>query len=344
MDRKRLLILFGGCSSEHEVSLQSAHAVLSHLDSSRFEAIPVGITRAGEWLFLGQRWETMMDVEWDGIPCTPALSRGSRALLLLDGASRQLPLDAAFPILHGKNGEDGTVQGACELAGLPLIGCGTLASALCMDKSRAHCLAAAAGIRVPKSVSFTRSCTGAEIRSAAQTLGYPLFVKPLRSGSSFGITRAEQPEQLPKALETAFAHDTEIVLEEAIPGFEIGCAVMGNETLTVGAVDEIELSAGFFSYDEKYTLKSAKVHCPARIPSSAAEAVKQAAVKIYRALGCRVMARVDLFLTPSGEIVFNEVNTIPGFTAHSRYPSMMREIGIPFEELVTRLIELGVQP
>lgn len=340
MDRKRILILFGGCSSEHEVSLQSAHAVLSHLDSSRFEAIPVGITRAGEWLFLGAGWETTGD--WNGVPCTLALSRGSRALLLLDGSS--LSLDAVFPILHGRNGEDGTVQGACELAGLPLIGCGTLASALCMDKERAHRLAAAAGVRVPKSAAFTRSHTGAEIRSAAQTLGYPLFVKPLRAGSSFGITRVEQPGQLPKALEAAFAHDTAITLEEAIPGFEVGCAVMGNETLTIGAVDEIELSAGFFDYDEKYTLKSAKIHCPARISSDAAEAVGQAAVKIYRALGCRVMARVDLFLTPSGEIVFNEVNTIPGFTAHSRYPSMMREIGIPFEELVTRLIELGVQP
>lgn len=150
------------------------------------------------------------------------------------------------------------------------------------------------------------------------------------------------PEELPAAMEEAFRHDSAVILEETIPGFEVGCAVMGNEELTVGLVDEIALSEGFFNYEEKYTLKTSAIHCPARIPPEKAAEIQAAAKTIYRALDCRVFARVDLFLTPDGEIVFNEVNTIPGFTAHSRYPSMMQGIGISFGELVTRLIELGV--
>lgn len=265
-----------------------------------------------------------------------------RLVVLLDGSGRRLLFDAVFPVLHGKNGEDGTVQGLFELAGVPVIGCGTLSSALCMDKDRAHQLAALAGIRVPRSHVFHSSDDFSRIAQAAEELGYPVFVKPVRAGSSFGITKVSGPEELPAAMEEAFRHDSAVILEETIPGFEVGCAVMGNEELTVGLVDEIALSEGFFNYEEKYTLKTSAIHCPARIPPEKAAEIQAAAKTIYRALDCRVFARVDLFLTPDGEIVFNEVNTIPGFTAHSRYPSMMQGIGISFGELVTRLIELGV--
>ena len=278
----------------------------------------------------------------DCIPCTPLVEREAHALLLLDGSGRRLLFDAVFPVLHGKNGEDGTVQGLFELAGVPVIGCGTLSSALCMDKDRAHQLAALAGIRVPRSHVFHSSDDFSRIAQAAEELGYPVFVKPVRAGSSFGITKVSGPEELPAAMEEAFRHDSAVILEETIPGFEVGCAVMGNEELTVGLVDEIALSEGFFNYEEKYTLKTSAIHCPARIPPEKAAEIQAAAKTIYRALDCRVFARVDLFLTPDGEIVFNAVNTIPGFTAHSRYPSMMQGIGISFGELVTRLIELGV--
>lgn len=268
--------------------------------------------------------------------------RNVHRMILLDGSGRRLLFDAVFPVLHGKNGEDGTVQGLFELAGVPVIGCGTLSSALCMDKDRAHQLAALAGIRVPRSHVFHSSDDFSRIAQAAEELGYPVFVKPVRAGSSFGITKVSGPEELPAAMEEAFRHDSAVILEETIPGFEVGCAVMGNEELTVGLVDEIALSEGFFNYEEKYTLKTSAIHCPARIPPEKAAEIQAAAKTIYRALDCRVFARVDLFLTPDGEIVFNEVNTIPGFTAHSRYPSMMQGIGISFGELVTRLIELGV--
>ncbi len=344
---KTILVLFGGCSTEYEVSLHSAYAVLSHMDPSRYVPLPVGITREGRWLYYTGGLARLEDGSWlrqaaDCIPCTLSLDRGERALLLPDG--RRLTFDAAFPVLHGKNGEDGTVQGLLELTGTPIVGCGTLCSALCMDKDRSHKLAALAGVRVPAGRVFRRGEPLDRMARTAEWLGCPVFVKPVRAGSSFGITKVERGGQLPAAVEEAFAHDGEILLEEAVPGFEVGCAVMGNGELTVGELDEIELSDGFFNYEEKYTLKTSRIYCPARIPAEKAAEIKEAARTIYRALGCRVFARVDLFLTPDGRIVFNEVNTVPGFTSHSRYPTMMQAAGVSFEELVTRLIELGVEP
>ena len=342
-----ILVLFGGCSTEYEVSLQSAAAVLAHIDPVRFRALPVGITREGRWLrYLGPA-SALPGGKWQQagpcVPCTLTLDRGGCALLWLDGSGRREAFDAAFPVLHGKNGEDGTIQGVFALAGVPVVGCGVLASALAMDKDRAHKLAALAGVAVPKSAVFARGAAAADIHAAAERLGWPLFVKPVRAGSSFGVSRVAGPAGLDAAVKEAFCHDGEILLEQAVPGFEVGCAVLGNDALTVGAVDEIELAQGFFDYEEKYTLKTSAIHCPARIPAEKAAEIQAAARAVYRALGCRVFARVDLFLTPDGRIVFNEVNTIPGFTAHSRYPSMMQAAGLDFGALITRMIELGVQ-
>ena len=324
MERLRILVLFGGCSSEHEVSLQSAHGVLTHMDPERYCPIPVGITREGAWYVYtgpldaipGGRWQR----EAACVPCTLRLDRGNRALVLLDGSGREVAFDLAFPVLHGRNGEDGTVQGALELAGVPLVGCGTLSSALCMDKDRAHKLAALAGVRVPRSCLFPEDCAFEELRTAAETLGWPLFVKPVRAGSSFGVSRVEGPEQLDGAVRAALAYDRRVLLEEAVSGFEVGCAVLGSEELTVGLVDEIQLSGGFFDFEEKYTLKTSAIHCPARIPPEAAAQVQEAARTIFRALDCRGFARVDLFLTPEGALLFNEVNTIPGFTPTAAIP------------------------
>ena len=346
MERLRILVLFGGCSSEHEVSLQSAHGVLTHMDPERYCPIPVGITREGAWYVYtgpldaipGGRWQR----EAACVPCTLRLDRGNQALVLLDGSGREVAFDLAFPVLHGRNGEDGTVQGALELAGVPLVGCGTLSSALCMDKDRAHKLAALAGVRVPRSRLFPEDCAFEELRTAAETLGWPLFVKPVRAGSSFGVSRVEGPEQLDGAVRAALAYDRRVLLEEAVSGFEVGCAVLGSEELTVGLVDEIQLSGGFFDFEEKYTLKTSAIHCPARIPPEAAAQVQEAARTIFRALDCRGFARVDLFLTPEGALLFNEVNTIPGFTPHSRYPTMMQGAGLDFTSLVSRMIRLGV--
>lgn len=344
---KTILVLFGGCSSEHGVSLQSAHAVLSHLDPGRYRPLPVGLTREGRWLYFPGSPDRLPAGGWQEdpgcVPCTLRLDRGHAALLLLDGSGRALDFDAAFPVFHGKNGEDGTVQGLLELAGIPIVGCGPLASALCMDKDRAHKLAALAGAGVPRGRAFSRDTSLEKLEEYAQELGWHLFVKPVRAGSSFGISRVCRREELPEAVSSAFDHDREILLEEAVPGFEVGCAVLGNPPdLTVGAVDEIELSGDFFDFEEKYSLKTSAIHCPARISTQKALEIQETAKTVYTALDCRGFARVDFFLTPTGEVLFNEVNTIPGFTAHSRYPGMMKAAGLDFAVLLDRLIELGV--
>ncbi|MCI8871083.1 MAG: D-alanine--D-alanine ligase [Lawsonibacter sp.] len=346
MNPKTILVLFGGCSSEHDVSLQSACGVLSHWDHARYTPLTVGITREGAWLHYAGTPDALPGGGWQKgpcVPCTLRLDRGRAALLELEGPRRELPFDGAFPLLHGKNGEDGTLQGLLELAGVPIVGCGALSSALCMDKDRAHRLAALAGVAVPESVLLPAGAGPAEFLRAARTLAFPLFVKPVRSGSSLGVSRVTEEGRLLPAVEEALRHDREVLLEQAVPGFEVGCAVMGCETLTMGEVDEIQLSQGFFDFTEKYTLNTSAIHCPARVPPRKAEEIKQAARTVYRALDCRVMARVDLFLTPEGGIVFNEVNTVPGFTPHSRYPAMMARAGLDFPSLVSRLIELGVE-
>ena len=341
--KKTIAVLFGGCSTEYPVSLQSAYAVLQAVDRTRYEVLPVGITRMGDWFLYEGSIDAIPQDTWQESGCVPAAlspSRSIRGLLIFRSTGVEtLSLDGAFPVLHGRNGEDGTVQGLLELAGIPLVGCGTLASALCMDKVRAHQLAAAAGVRVPACVVLEDAAELDHRRGEIKKLGLPLFVKPIRSGSSFGISRVTQWNQVPEAVEEAFGHDSRVILEECISGFEVGCAILGTRNLTVGQVDEIELSEGFFDYEEKYTLKTSQIHMPARITPEKAEEIKAAAVKVYRALDCAGFARVDLFLTPEGELVFNEVNTIPGFTGHSRYPSMMKGVGIDFPTLVQRLLE-----
>ena len=348
MDKRTVAVLFGGCSSEYSVSLASAQAVVQHMDRERYTPVLIGISRSGAWLHYTGPVERIAEDTWnDPRWCAPAvvsLDRGDQTLLVRRGKQvERVHLDAAFPVLHGKNGEDGTVQGVFELAGIPLVGCGVLASALCMDKDRAHKLAAVAGVSVPNSYVLGRGEAG-EAASRAERLGYPIFVKPVKAGSSYGVTKVTERGQLTAAVELAFSHDDAVLLEECISGFEVGCAVLGNDVLTVGAVDEIELQSGFFDYTEKYTLKTAQIHVPARIRPEQSAQIQETARSVCRALGCRGFARVDLFLDAQGRIVFNEVNTIPGFTAHSRYPSMMKAAGLSLQEILTAVIELAVEP
>ena len=335
-EKLKIAVLFGARSPEYEVSLQSAYSVIRHMDRSKYAPVPIGITRQGEWYRFHGDIEEIAAGTWhtseERTAFTPSLCPNAPEF------------DAVFPVLHGRNGEDGAVQGLAQLMGVPVVGCGVLASALCMDKDRAHKLARAAGVEVPRSCRLRKPVDMGTARERGLALGCPLFVKPVGAGSSFGITRLTNLRDLPDALELAFQYDGEAVLEEAVPGFEVGCAVMGNEKLTVGEVDEIELSEGFFDYAEKYTLKTSAIHVPARIDGVTARRVKDTARTVYRALGCRGFARVDMFLTPTGRIVFNEVNTIPGFTAHSRFPRMMEAAGITFEQVISTAIELAVEP
>lgn len=341
--RQRIAVLFGGCSPEYGVSLQSAAAVLQYMDRAEYEPVPVGITHTGDWFYYTGEVEKIADDSWcrskDCIPVTVSLNRGEHSLLLMkEGSMERMEIDAALPILHGRNGEDGTVQGVFELAGIPVAGCGVLSSALCMDKDRAHKLAKEAGIRVPASYVHSRSEDAKSAFEQAGQIGYPLFVKPVKAGSSYGITKVSDESGLRRAMELAFSYDEKIIIEENISGFEVGCAVMGTEELTVGEVDEIELAEGFFDFTEKYTLKTSAIHVPARISPELAAGVKESARTIYKALDCSGFARVDMFITEKEEIVFNEVNTIPGFTAHSRFPNMMKTAGISFEEVISAIL------
>ncbi|MCI9613343.1 MAG: D-alanine--D-serine ligase VanG [Eubacterium sp.] len=341
-------VIFGGYSSEYSVSLQSATAVLQNLDPEKYELVPVGITKAGDWFYYTGAFSKIQEDTWhlgnDCIPAALSPVRNSRCLLLFEkGGVRRLAVDLVFPVLHGKNGEDGTVQGAAALAGIPLAGCGVLASALCMDKDRAHRLVEAAGVRVPRAFVLKAGTDGKKAQEFAAQTGYPVFVKPVKAGSSYGISKVGTPENLHNALVLAFQYDSEVIVEEAIDGFEVGCAVLGNDVLVTGEVDEIELSGGFFDFTEKYTLKTSAIHVPARIDPVLAETVKKTAKVIYRALGCSGFARVDCFITPQGGIVFNEVNTIPGFTEHSRYPGMMQAAGYSFREMLDRIVALALE-
>ena len=346
----RVAVLFGGRSSEYDISLQSAFSVIGHIDAQRYEPVLIGITKEGDWFrYYGDRADILNDRWRQSGRCVPAaFAQNYHAKALLEfpehGGVQCTRIDAVFPVLHGKNGEDGTVQGLFELAGVPVIGCGTLASALCMDKDRAHRLAALAGVDTPAAAVFSARVTPGELMRETAALACPLFVKPVRAGSSFGITKVDDRGELWEAVRAAFEHDDRVIVEQGVPGFEVGCAVIGNEDqLTVGAVDEIELSDGFFDFDEKYTLKSSKIHMPARIDDETAARICSAAETVYRALGCSGFARVDMFLTPEGRVVFNEVNTIPGFTAHSRFPNMMRGVGMTFAELIDTLIRTGLR-
>ncbi len=362
-DKLKIAILFGGCSSEHSISLKSAYAVISHLNREKYEPILIGITPSGEWFrYYGDPANIQNNTWIDSSDCVRAIispSRDVQGLLEFEfGEIRTVRLDAAMPILHGENGEDGTIQGLLELAGIPVVGCGTLCSALCMDKDKAHKIAHAAGVRVPQSYVITRPSfapavdalanqenTATDYMKLTEALGYPVFVKPVRGGSSIGITKVARSDDLSAAAALAFEHSDEVIVEEAIDGFEVGCAVMGNggaEDLIVGEVDEIALADGFFDFKEKYTLETSAIHVPARIPSGKAEEIKTTAKILYRALGCQGFARVDMFLTSDGEIIFNEVNTIPGFTAHSRFPNMLKAAGMTFEEIIDTAIGLAV--
>lgn len=369
-DRKKIIaIFFGGCSTEYEVSLQSAYSVIQGISRDKYKLVLVGIDRhSGQWFWFRGETDKIEKDSWqaeeDCIPVFPSVDKKIHGLCYLDGDKLQtISLDAALPVLHGKNGEDGRLQGTLELMGIRVLGCGLLSSALCMDKEFAHAIARNAGIKTADSFTLYKdhfcttginitengSTTDSEgfdseiirknIEEQAEKIGYPLFVKPIRSGSSFGITKVSCKEELFPAIKNAFLHDDMVMLEETVPGFEVGCAVLGTEQLLLGEVDEIELSQGFFDYTEKYTLKTSNIHVPARITEAKAREIKETAQTLYKLLHCSGFARVDMFLTPEGEIFFNEVNTIPGFTSHSRYPNMLKAAGMSFEEIIEQILE-----
>lgn len=344
MSKKKVAIMFGGCSSEYDVSLVSATSVIRNINKDKYDVIMIGISKNGDFYLYNGEVEKIEKNEWfDSETCkkiTVSTNRCDHGIIVLD-TNEVISLDIVFPVLHGQNGEDGRLQGLLELAGIKYVGCDMTSSALCMDKYIAHELVFFSGLLSPISYLFNKLDSYEKIENKISHLKYPLFVKPLKAGSSFGITKISSINDLKQAISEAFKYDDKIIIEENVDGFEVGCAVLGNEDLIVGEVDEIELEDGFFDYYEKYNLKTSKIHLPARISEQERNKIKETALDIYKILGCSGFARVDMFYTKDKKIVFNEVNTIPGCTSHSRYPSMLKEIGISFEEVIDRLIELG---
>jgi D-alanine--(R)-lactate ligase len=342
MDRLKVGIIFGGCSEEHPISVKSAQEVARHLDRAKYEPYFVGITTGGAWKLCDgpeAGWE-------DGRPAVLSPDRGVGGLLVFEdrppARCQTIGLDVALPILHGKLGEDGAIQGLLELSGIPYAGCDIPSSALCMDKSLTYMVARAAGIATPRFWIAT-----AREPVEPDRLAYPVFVKPARSGSSFGVGKASRAEELPGAVEAARRYDAKVLIEEAVVGSEVGCAILGTgPDLLVGEVDRIALSHGFFRIhqedDPERGSDNATPIVPADISEASRRRVQEAAKGIYRALGCRGLARVDMFLMEDGTVVLNEVNSLPGMTSYSRYPRMMAAAGLPLAEVIDRMVSLAL--
>ena len=355
MNRSKLAVVFGGASSEHEVSQWSAASILRSVPRDRFDLMMLGITKDGRWFRYDGPVEGVEDGSWEHSDrLTPALispDAGTHGVLLLEESGvRPVRLDVVFPVLHGRNGEDGTIQGLLEMAGIPYVGCGVTASANCMDKAIAKTLFTAAGIPNARWMEVTaQDLDRIDLveEQAASALGYPMFVKPVCAGSSVGVHKVTEPAQLEEAVRDALRFDNRVLIEECIKGQEVECAVMGNgQPVASDLVGEIAAS-GFYDYEGKYLNDSAQLYIPARIPQAAAERVRALAVKAYRALGCRGLARVDFFVCDGAEdgrgVVLNEINTLPGFTNISMYPKLFLASGYDYPGLVEKLIDLALE-
>ena len=352
MAKLSVAVLFGGISSEHEVSLLSAASVIENLDAAQFEVFPVGITKSGKWLYLPGSVDQIRDGSWENDPYTvPAFISPDRLVNGLvfmpeDGNCFVRKIDVAFPVLHGKLGEDGTMQGLLEIAGIPYVGCDTLASAVCMDKEITNTLLDHNGIpHTPWAVMLKNEIDDFFLHSKRweETFGYPMFVKPANAGSSVGVSKAENRESLKEALILAFEHDKKAIVEKAVSGLELECAVLGNDLLESSVVSEIVPKNAFYDYAAKYQTPS-ETHLPARINEKLSNDLRAMAMTAFRILGCSGMARVDfLFESETGTLYLNELNTIPGFTSISMYPKMMTYSGIPYPLLLNRLIELALE-
>ena len=354
MNKLNVALLFGGVSSEHEVSRVSASTIARALKPSSYHLYTVGITKDGRWLYYSGPIEKMADGSWEQdpscVPCMISPDRSDHGLVLCrhDGTWAVLPMDVVIPALHGKNGEDGTIQGLLELAGIPYVGCGVLASAVCMDKAVANALFACHGIPHCAWAAYTRAQLEADpagiAAHLAETLGWPIFVKPANAGSSVGVTKAGNPDELARAIRVALENDRKVVFESFVDGQEVECAVIGSEPAAATRPGEILAGAEFYTYDDKYKNGVSQTVIPARLPEEKLDEVKELAARAYTALGCEGLARCDFFVERgTGRVLINEINTMPGFTSISMYPKLMEHEGTPLPQLIDRLIALAME-
>ena len=347
-------LLFGGMSSEHEVSCVSVGNFVRNIDRSKYEVLTVGITKEGRWLYTEATAEQMADGSWEelpgNMPCVISPDRADHGMILFtpDGRVEKMHLDVVIPVLHGLWGEDGTVQGLLELAGIAYVGCGVLASSVCMDKAVANALFEANGVPHTKWVAANRweiekdlegVCAGVEAK-----LGWPVFVKPANAGSSVGISKVSSQEELKAAIALALENDRKVVFEAFVDGQEVECAVIGSDPAVATRPGEILAGAEFYTYDDKYKNGVSQTVIPAHLPEAKLDEVKTYAAMAYTALNCEGLARCDFFVEKNtGRVLINEINTFPGFTAISMSPKLMEHEGLPVPQLIDRLIALAVE-
>jgi D-alanine-D-alanine ligase len=336
MSKSKVAIICGGKSSEHEISCVSANGILNSIDRSLFEPVLIGITKSGKWLLLPD--DTNFAIINGALPTVPEsgveISITSQGLF---SGGKALTIDVAFPILHGPYGEDGTIQGLFEMIAISYVGSGVLASAVSMDKSYAKPIFAAAGLKVAPGIVVTSK--DFELPS---NLTFPLFVKPARSGSSRGTTKVKQKSDLAAAVNNALEFDTKVIIEQGVAGKEIECAVLqADAKVTVSQVGQIVLSDKFEFYDfqAKYLDDSMQLVVPADLPAGVEAKIQQAALAAFKAAGCEGLARIDFFYSDQGEIIINEINTMPGFTPTSVYPKLIEKSGVRYQQLITKLIQ-----
>ena len=352
MSKVRVGIIFGGRSAEHEVSLQSARNIVDALDRTRFEPVLIGIDKAGHW-HLNDASNFLINAQ---NPRLIALNQSNRELAVVPGkANRQVVqtsgqgllehIDVIFPIVHGTLGEDGCLQGLLRMADLPFVGSDVLGSAVCMDKDISKRLLRDAGIAVTPFITLTRSnAARTSFEVAVAKLGLPMFVKPANQGSSVGVSKVGSATEYHAAVELALGFDEKVLVESAVQGREIECAVLGNDNPVASGCGEIVVRNGFYSYDSKYIDdQAAQVVVPADISQQTCERIRRLAIEAFDVLGCAGLARVDVFLTDDGDVLINEINSLPGFTRISMYPKLWQAAGMSYSELVSRLIELALE-
>ncbi len=352
MEKLNICVIFGGASSEHEVSLISATTIIDSLDKSKYNIHMIGITRDGAWRYFDRATSEIARFDEIADELCPAHISPSRddhgIILFANDGIRKIKLDAAIPAMHGKNGEDGTIQGLFELANIPYVGPGVIGSAICMDKCIAKIMFKEAGIPQADWVEFRLDDDGSwdksKINEVEEKLGYPCFIKPSNAGSSVGISKATNRSELESGLALAFEHDYKVLVEEAVNAREIESAVMGNENpICAPILGEIVSGAEFYDYDDKYKNGVSKLLMPAPIDDSTADKIRRYAIKAYKICECKGLSRVDFFVDrETGEIKLNEINTLPGFTSISMYPKLWSQSGIPITELLDKLINYGL--
>ena len=341
MRKLNVAILCGGISSEHEISCLSAGGVLSGIDSEKFNPILIGITKAGKWVLLPNDYQlSIVDGKLPEIEDNSNQVLTDMSGFLVHG--KNLEIDIVFPALHGAYGEDGTVQGLLEIANIAYVGSGVLASAVSMDKSFAKEIFQASGIKVADGIVITKHTKTLEI----DDLVYPVFVKPARGGSSRGTHKVHSFESLSPAISDAYLYDNKVMIEQAVVGLEIECAVLEvNGAINASVVGEIKIDPkyDFYDFEAKYLDGATTIEVPARIPEKDAQEIRRLAVEAFKSLGCSGLARCDFFYTSGGEIIINEINTMPGFTGTSVYPKLWAKSGVEFKELITALLETALK-